>query len=307
MFPGNGLAGAEAAISVVLLLHTGAFPIMPPVPFILIADDYGLTEGVSRAILTLLESGRISGTGCMTNQSGWPKLAKDLAPYHGNAELGLHLTLTLGRPLGPMPVLAPNGELPALGHILKATFLGNLSKREISAEITRQIAEFEAQTGRLPDFVDGHQHVHILPTIRSALWEAIEHYRPGWRPWLRNPADHLGAIMARGVSVGKSLFIAFLAQGFAVSAKKRGFSVNDSFSGVSDFDTKGDFASDFRRYLLVSGERHLVMCHPGHSDAALAALDPVTKARDIEFEFIQSEAFSALLTSMNMEIGQFRK
>jgi len=278
---------------------------MPPVPFILIADDYGLTEGVSRAILSLLASGRISGTSSMTNQGGWPELAKNLAPYHGKAELGLHLTLTLGRPLGPMPLLAPTGELPTLGQILKASLLGNLSKREISAEITRQIAEFEAQTGRLPDFIDGHQHVHILPTIRSALWEAIEQYRPGWRPWLRNPADHLGAIMARGVSVEKSLFITFLAQGFAVSAKKRGFLVNDSFSGVSDFDPKGDFAGDFRRYLLVSGERHLVMCHPGHSDAALAGLDPVTRARDIEFEFLQSEAFARLLASMNMEISRF--
>ncbi len=280
---------------------------MPPVPFILIADDYGLTEGVSRAILSLLASGRISGTGSMTNQSGWPELAKNLAPYYGKAELGLHVTLTLGRPLGPMPLLAPTGDLPTLGQILKASLLGNLSKREISAEITRQIAEFDAQTGRLPDFIDGHQHVHILPTIRSALWEAIEQYRPGWRPWLRNPADHLGAIMARGVSVGKSLFIAFLAQGFVVSAKKRGFLVNDSFSGVSDFDPKGDFAGDFRRYLLVSGERHLVMCHPGHSDAALAALDPVTTARDLEFEFLRSEAFSTLLASMNMEISRFPK
>jgi predicted glycoside hydrolase/deacetylase ChbG (UPF0249 family) len=113
--------------------------------------------------------------------------------------------------------------------------------------------------------------------------------------------------MARGVSVGKSLFIAFLAKGFAVSAKKRGFLINDSFSGVSDFDPKGDFAGDFRRYLLVSGERHLVMCHPGHSDAALAGLDPVTRARDIEFEFLQSEAFARLLASMNMEISRFPK
>jgi len=279
---------------------------MPPVPFILIADDYGLTEGVSRAILALLASGRLSGTGSMTNQTGWPKLAKALAPYHGRAELGLHLTLTLGRPLGPMPLLAPEGELPTLGRILKAALLGNLSKREISAEIIRQLAEFEAQTGRLPDFVDGHQHVHILPTIRSALWEAIEQYRPGWRPWLRNPADHL-APSWRAAFRSEIAFYCLFGPRIRDFGQKRGFLVNDSFSGVSDFDPEGDFAGDFRRYLLVSGDRHLVMCHPGHSDAALAALDPVTRARDIEFEFLQSEAFLALLAAMNMEIGRFPK
>ena len=264
-FPGDGLAKASAVISVIFSTHTGAFPIMPPVPFILIADDYGLTEGVSRAILTLLAAGRLSGTGCMTNQSGWPALAKHLAPYHGRAELGLHLTLTLGSALGPMPHLAPDGKLPNLGQILKKSLSGRLSKLEIKAESTRQIAEVEAQTGRLPDFIDGHQHVHILPTIRSALFDAIQSYRPGWRPWLRNPSDHLGAIIARGVSVGKSLFIAFLAQGFALSAKKRGFSVNTSFSGVSDFDPKGD----------------------------------------LDFDFLHSDAFLVLLKSMNMEIGHF--
>jgi predicted glycoside hydrolase/deacetylase ChbG (UPF0249 family) len=47
------------------------------------------------------------------------------------------------------------------------------------------------------------------------------------------------------------------------------------------------------------------MCHPGHSDSQLAALDPVTKARDLEFEFLNSDAFSALLQAMNMEISSF--
>ena len=47
------------------------------------------------------------------------------------------------------------------------------------------------------------------------------------------------------------------------------------------------------------------MCHPGHSDETLAALDPVTTARDLEFDFLHSDAFLVLLKSMNMEIGHF--
>ena len=280
---------------------------MPPVPFILIADDYALTEGVSRAICELLDKGRLSGTGAMTNQPGWPSLAPALQPFFDKRDLGLHLTLTLGAPLGNMPKLAPDGVLPALGPILSGALSGQLSRSEIAEEIIRQIGAFEENTGRLPDFIDGHQHVHVLPTVRAALFEAIERYQSGWRPWLRVPADRLGAIMARGTTVGKSLFIALLAQGFAASARKRGYPVNDSFSGVSDFKADGSFADDFRRYLLVAGRRHLVMCHPGHSDEALAALDPVTKARDEECAFLNSDAFDTLMTSMNMRVARFNE
>jgi len=47
------------------------------------------------------------------------------------------------------------------------------------------------------------------------------------------------------------------------------------------------------------------MCHPGHSDEALAALDPVTDARDLEYVFLRSDAFTELLKSMNMRVGRF--
>jgi chitin disaccharide deacetylase len=278
---------------------------MPPVPFILIADDYALTDGVSRAIIELLAQNRLSGTGAMTNQPAWPEAAKALLSYRGRADLGLHLTLTLGKPLGPMPGLAPQGYFPAFGGFLKKALLGGLSKPEIMAEIMRQIEEFEQKTGFLPDFIDGHQHVHVLPIVRSALFEAVDKLRPGWRPWLRMPGDSFGAIMARGVSVGKALVIAGLAQGFASAARRRGFRLNDTFSGVSDFEPDADYSVKFRRYVLVSGKRHLVMCHPGHSDAALAALDPVTAARDREYDFLVSDAFLALLSEMNLQIGHF--
>jgi len=285
--------------------HTGASPIMPPLPFILIADDYALTDGVSRAIVELLAADRLSGTSVMTNQPRWSGLAAALAPFAAHREIGLHVTLTLGSPLGPMPNFAPGGVLPSLGQVLQRSFTGQQVREEITDEIARQIEAFQAHFGRLPDFIDGHQHVHVLPVIRGALFDAVERTKPGWRPWLRDPSDRLGAILARGVSVGKSLFIAALAQGFASAARKRGYRLNDSFSGVSAFDPQGDFAADFRRYILVSGKDHLVMCHPGHSDEALAALDPVTDARDLEYIFLRSDAFTELLKSMNMRVGRF--
>ncbi len=42
-------------------------------PFVLCADDYAMTPAVSRGILALLEAGRITATGAMTNRPSWPQ------------------------------------------------------------------------------------------------------------------------------------------------------------------------------------------------------------------------------------------
>jgi hypothetical protein len=278
---------------------------MPPVPFVLIADDFAITEGVSEAILALLATERLSGTGIMTNQPGWRDLAASLQPHWDRRDLGLHLTLTLGAPLGAMPIMAPSGRLPDLKALLRASLTGQISRREVQAEIIRQIEAFSQATGRLPEFIDGHQHVHVLPGVRGALFDAIEAVRPGWRPWLRDPADGLGAILARGVSVGKSLVIAALAQGVGRTARLRGFATNEGFSGASGFDPHGSYEQDFQRYLMVPGRRHLIMCHPGHSDDALLALDPATGSRDKEYDFLCGEQFVDLLAAMAVRVARF--
>ncbi|MEY4092639.1 MAG: hypothetical protein RLZZ496_1821, partial [Pseudomonadota bacterium] len=61
---------------------------MPPVPFILIADDFGLSHGVSDAILDLLAKNRLSGTGSMVNQPVWATRADELKPFQGHCDLG---------------------------------------------------------------------------------------------------------------------------------------------------------------------------------------------------------------------------
>ena len=41
------------------------------------------------------------------------------------------------------------------------------------AEIAAQWQRFVTVMGRAPDFIDGHQHVHILPQVRHALIEYL--------------------------------------------------------------------------------------------------------------------------------------
>ncbi|MBN9450777.1 MAG: ChbG/HpnK family deacetylase [Bosea sp.] len=250
--------------------------------FILCADDFALTDGVSRAILDLLERGKLTATGAMTNRPHWRRLAPELGAFAGRADLGLHLNLTCAAPLSAMPRLAPAGALPGLKAVARAAAVSPAARADIAVEIVRQLDAFEDALGRSPDFVDGHQHVHVLPGVRHVLLDTLARRYPAGSLYVRDPADRLSAIRARGVAVGKALVIAGLATGFRSAALKRGLRVNRGFSGVAPFDPQRDFAADLTSFLIAPGPCHLVMCHPGFLDDELATLDPVVASRPVE-------------------------
>jgi hypothetical protein len=250
--------------------------------FVLCADDFALTAGVSRSILALLEAGKLSAAGAMTNRPHWPAFARDFGALADKADLGLHLNLTCAAPLGGMPRLAPGGELPALRDLARAGATSPTARREIADEIARQLDAFEDRLGRAPDFIDGHQHVHVLPGVRRSLLDAVTRRYAAGRVYLRDPADSAAAIRARGLAIGKALTIAALALGFRQAALRRGIPVNRGFAGVAPFDPARDFGADLQRFLLRPGKAHLVMCHPGFVDEELAGLDPVIATRPVE-------------------------
>ena len=54
---------------------------------------------------------------------------------------------------------------------------------------------------------------------------------------------------------------------------------------------KTPFAKIFPRFLDGLPDGGLVMCHPGHVDAELEALDPLTHQREREFAYFSSDEF----------------
>jgi predicted glycoside hydrolase/deacetylase ChbG (UPF0249 family) len=261
--------------------------------FVLCADDFALTEGVSRSVVELAAAGRLGATGAMTNRPHWRNWAREIARHAGAMDIGLHLNLTCAAPLGPMPRLAAGGELPSLGTVIRAALLSPAARDEIAAEITRQLDAFEDMMGRAPDFVDGHQHVHALPGLRRLVLAELLRRYPGAKPYLRDPSDSIGAIRARGVAVAKALAISGLAAGFGTAVRSAGFATNRGFAGVSPFDPARDVADDMARFLVAPGPRHLVMCHPGHVDDELVRLDPVQATRPLEHAALLAGALPA--------------
>jgi predicted glycoside hydrolase/deacetylase ChbG (UPF0249 family) len=261
------------------------------------ADDYGLTQAVSSGILEAVEAGRLDATGAMTTRPFWNIAARDLASLGSAVEAGLHLDLTLGPPLTRMPTLAPNGKLPSIGALIRLSRARRLPKAEIRAEIAAQIDAFGDHYGRAPAFIDGHQHVHMLPGIRDWLFEAATARGLSGQIWMRDSADRFSRILKRGVEVPKALIVALAGRGFGKAAQAHGFVTNEGFAGYSAFDPQRSYASDFSRYLLAPGQRHLIMCHPGRVDYELEQIDPATYSREQELEFLLSDRFRDVLAA----------
>jgi predicted glycoside hydrolase/deacetylase ChbG (UPF0249 family) len=272
---------------------------------VLCADDFALAEGVSEAILRLVAAGRLSAISCMAISPLWASLAGGLRDIQSRCDVGLHLTLTEHAPTGRMPKLAPGGRLPGLGRLTAIAFAGGLDRTEVRAEVLRQYDAFVSAHHRPPDFIDGHQHVHLLPGIRDSVLELVASHPPDRRPYLRLCWEAPARVLARRIAVDKAMLIAWLSLPLRRAAARLGLAANDSFRGVHEFDPRADYATLFPRFLTGGGRRPLVMCHPGFPDDRLRVVDRVTDQRRDEYDYFASERFIADLEAADCRLARF--
>jgi chitin disaccharide deacetylase len=271
---------------------------------ILCADDYAIAPGVSRAILALIDRGRLTATSCMTASGFWPEHAGWLRLRADRADIGLHFTLTDAAPLSAMPRLAPNGRLPGLGRLLALALLRRLDGNEIGEELDRQIDRFLDAFARPPDYIDGHLHVHQLPVVRDIVVDRIRRRLPGC--YIRVCDEPFPAILGRGIAVKRALVISALGRGLRKLVDRAGIPANRRFAGVRDFGETRPYRDLLRRFAQNAPEGLLVMSHPGIVDADLAAADRVTTAREEEYRYLASDAFSADLTAAGVTLARFK-
>ncbi len=269
----------------------------------LCADDYGLAPGVGAAIRDLIAKGRLQATGCMTGSPHWPAEAGLLKPLADRADIGLHVTLTDQRPLGPMPGLAPDGRLPPLGRLLTLALARRLDRAEIACEVERQFDAFETALGRAPDFIDGHHHVHQLPVVRDVVLD-LWRRRMGRRGWVRSCFEPHRAILRRGVSPFRAQVIAELGRDLRRRLERDHVPHNTSFRGVYDFSGRVPFTDLFATFTDRPTGRTLVMVHPGLVDDALREADSLTGQREVEYRFLASDACPRSLAERGIPLAR---
>ncbi|MDX2155938.1 MAG: ChbG/HpnK family deacetylase [Hyphomicrobiaceae bacterium] len=278
-----------------------------PVRIVVCADDYGFTPGISRGIRELLAARRISATSAMTGSEFWPAEAPALRAVSGDADIGLHVTLTDQKPLGTMRAFAPTGRFPSLAAVLRAGVMRTLPLDEIEAELERQVAAFVEHYGRPPAHIDGHHHMHQLPGVRDIVVGIAARLGQG-RIWVRSCGERPGLVLRRGVGTAKALIIGAFGPAVARHARAAGVPINNGFSGAYDFASETRPQAElFARFVEAAKDNALVMCHPGYADEALVARDIMTTAREAELAFLLSDDWPRLLAERGFELGPLRR
>src|SRR6185437_3615190 len=166
------------------------------------------SPAVSRGIRELLAIQRLTATGCMVV---YPEFGEDgplLRPYLEQADIGLHFTLTADRPLS---------------SVLLKGWLRRLDNRAMRTEVARQIEMFERALGRPPAFIDGHQHVHLLPGAREAVVEAARKIGA----YVRSTRERVNAEMLRRPAPRDSIYLSLASRPLARLAAQDGVRTNN--------------------------------------------------------------------------------
>lgn len=244
----------------------------------IIADDYGLSPGVSRGIAGLLAAGRLSGTGCMTVFDGFEQQAAQLARAAPPAAIGLHLVLTDHPPLTGGTGLPAGTAMPTSTGLIVGLATGRISRAGIARELDAQLARFEAAFGHPPAFIDGHHHVHLLPAVRGWLAQAAPRLAPGG--WVR------GTPGLRFGNAVRALPQVLLGLGFARHCRDAGLAVAGPLAGYYGFHAPCAFAGAAERAIASLPDGGILMVHPGHPDDVLRARDRLVEARLAELDWL---------------------
>jgi predicted glycoside hydrolase/deacetylase ChbG (UPF0249 family) len=268
----------------------------------LVADDYGMSPAVSAAICDLIARRRINAASVVVVAPSFsPAEASALdAAAASHAAIGLHLTLTAPfRPLSAGFAPARDGAFLPLAAMAGRALAHWLKPEDLELEISRQFAAFGAAFGRAPDFVDGHQHIHVFPQIRKTLLRVIKDAAP--RAWLRQCARPAAA--RNSLADPKGFVLDLLSARLAHLAAQQSVRTNPAFAGTYSFAPGADFAKLFPDFLDGMPDGGVVMCHPGKVDAELLRLDPVTDLREREYAYFLGDAFPRLLAARGVALA----
>ena len=243
----------------------------------LCSDDFGENDAICHGILELVKNSRLQAVTVFSEAPGWQTQGPVLLEYSQQIDIGIHLNLTQD--------FNQQAPLFGLGELLIKSHLRLIDKSAIKDSFRRQIDAFTKLSGRLPNFLDGHQHVHAFPVISTALCEVIAEYWPSNKNLYVRDSSKVD--MRADGFLTKKLILRAACSSLGPQLENLKVPSPKSFAGVYDFNPSAKMAHLFDQWLSLSQDGSLFMCHP----AAHGSADALGPARANEFDYLNSSAF----------------
>jgi len=242
------------------------------------ADDFGMTDGVTKGILQAMERGVVTATSAMVcDPDDFERVRAHAAGLAGR--IGLHLQLTDGR-----PVLAA-AEVPDLvdagGRFARRReLIGDFDPAQLWAEWHAQLARFRT-LGFEPSHLDTHHSVHTLPMVLDVYKQLAR--------WTGLPV--------RG---SKSGLNAELRQcGLTAATRYEFLSERNARSAMALRRTLGVY----RRLAAGRGQSVEIGCHPAMVDAELGARSRYVEERRLELDLLCSAELRDAIQELGYELA----
>jgi predicted glycoside hydrolase/deacetylase ChbG (UPF0249 family) len=245
-----------------------------------IADDFGVDDQHDLVMLRLLNTNKIDGVSVFSELISKPQIHELVnARSKHHIQVGLHFNLTHGN------------FLPSVSILLVRSILNCIDRAIITKKINSQLNTFKDKFGFMPDFVDGHQHVHAFPVINKVVAEALASIK--FQGWVRNIGS--GSLIGWSESLKASLKNAYFKKFIILETlglfHRRhlnffGIPFNQFFFGLMPLDspTKLPIAL-LNLYEIKFQKSTVIMCHPGSAEG-FGAKDHPSESRALEASFL---------------------
>ncbi len=254
---------------------------MSPARRILIvnADDALLTPAVTEAILCCHDEGIVSSTTCLVNLPLDERALRGLKKRK-HLGLGLHLNITLGRPLSPVRKVR---SLVNAEHIFRRpdVQLEHRPKAQaVRIEYEAQIKRFQKLFGRLPTHIDTHHQLHADPFYASIFALVAQKYK---------------------LPVRRSAAL----DGFKAKHSQAKLKTTDYWFGNLSPERywRPDVLDSVLRNLPTGVSE--IMCHPGKNDAALRRISSFQEGRAAEFRLFRASELRKRLHEGGILLSHF--
>jgi predicted glycoside hydrolase/deacetylase ChbG (UPF0249 family) len=164
------------------------------------ADDFGRAPGVNAGVVRAHREGIVTATTLMVGAPAADDAAR-LARATPSLDVGVHLTLTYGRPVSD-PSVVPSlveadGSFPRGPAAFRGT--GRARREEVLAEYRAQYGRARELIGRAPTHLDSHHWLHDEPAIEWAIARLAAEIGAAVRPHDEGQRDRLRAQGVRTV------------------------------------------------------------------------------------------------------------
>jgi len=255
------------------------------------ADDFGLCEGVNKAVLAAHTDGVLTSATIMVNMPAAEE-AVEIAKRLPGLGVGVHLNLTEGRPISKAddvrPLLNADGQFGcSAGKLAFFSLVLPNFRSAVRTELAAQI-QWVIDRGLKPTHLDSHKHFHSFPAIYPMVCRLAGKFGISAIRWPFEPKNvcRMPWPLPSAGGVKRASRIRTMARINRV--QNRRFLKTDALFGIAH---TGKIDVAFFRVVTLYNSTAVaeVMTHPGFIEGLDASKTRLVQQRKVELDALCSE------------------